>query len=263
MAKWIGKRKRTIRIQPLNEVESASTVITAGEKLPIEVDENGVHIKENSGDYTRFLGAPRFHFSPIEYCSNIKEWSLEEEISETIKANIRKYKDPSCAGPKAFRQISLELAGKNERVKPSRGVLYKHTRKNKKSEYMNTIAKEYGKKTEHVKDIASSDEEMTWDNDDYAEVRGKSTRTHPNCVGYLHISVMKAKNGLHVEQSSNDMIAKLEKHAKKIKDMEKPQVERMDEMKKKHVEEIEQIHNKYDGDIEKMQKAIDAHFDFA
>ncbi|KAM7257557.1 hypothetical protein ACFE04_013298 [Oxalis oulophora] len=399
MAKRNSKRKRTIRSPPASTVITGNNVpltaqtqessipkktrkgtemhylwgMAAGEKLPIELDENGCPINENSGDYTRFLGTvarrsylcplsylrwdhipkekldsiwddeiePRFHFSPVEYCSNIKEWSIEEvndkwrlwkcnlkrkhfdfsksddanveviknqepdrvdadqyrilvnhwlsntgkKISETNKANIGKYKDPHCAGPKAFRQIALELAEKNEGVKPSRGVLYRHTRKNKKSEYVNTIAEEYGNElenvmakkcsmrearkkareenTEHVEDITSSDEEMTWDNDDYDEVRGKSKRTRPNCVGHLHISVRKAKTGLHVEQSSNDMIAKLAKQAKQIKDMEKRQVARMDEMKKKHAEEVEQLHNKYDGDIEKMQKAMDARDDFA
>ncbi|KAM7255672.1 hypothetical protein ACFE04_008570 [Oxalis oulophora] len=81
--------------------------------------------------------------------------------------------------------------------------------------------------------------------------------------GHLHISIRKVKIGLHVGQSSNDMIVKLAKQAKQIKDMENQQVARMDEMKKKHVWEVEQIRNKYDGDIEKMQKVIDARFDFA
>ncbi|KAM7260848.1 hypothetical protein ACFE04_026323 [Oxalis oulophora] len=155
-----------------------------------------------------------------QYLILVRHWLSNEgkQSSETNKANVSNYKDPHCAGSMPFHQIAIKLAKKNNGIMPCRGRIYTHTRKNKKNEYVNTIAEAYGKlfdKKQEAREakekareenpelaevfgISDDDNELDneLDNDDYTEIKGKSKRGRLNCSGHRPNSIKNLYNKL-------------------------------------------------------------------
>ncbi|KAM7260566.1 hypothetical protein ACFE04_011239 [Oxalis oulophora] len=199
---------------------------------------------------------PRFHFFPAEHSLDIKKLSIKQlndkwrqwkhdlkdkhfDYSKSDEANVKviEAKEPDRVDVDQYlilvrHWLSNEGKAKKYGIMPCRGRIYTHTRKNKKNEYVNTIAEAYGKlfdkkqearearekareenpKLAEVFGISDNDSELDneLDNDDYTEIKGKSKRGRLNCSRHRPNSIKNVASGSDLaRKNSCDLAAKV------------------------------------------------------